>query len=158
MNSPTSFHMIVLLKRISKILEQVITVRLSAIARSTGVLRHNHCGSLPGLSSSDACLALTHEIITLLRCRLKVLILYLDIKAGFDNLNASTHRARLVASNVPSYLVYWGSSFLSNRTCTLVFQGYPNLLSHVSVGTPPAGTELPSPLSPICLPPTPVDS
>jgi len=57
-DSPTSFGIIVLLRTISKILERVMGVRLSAIARSKGLLHPNQCGSLPGLSSADACLAL----------------------------------------------------------------------------------------------------
>jgi len=40
-DSPASFRIIVLLKTISKILEQVLTVRLSAIARSKGLLPPN---------------------------------------------------------------------------------------------------------------------
>ena len=113
-----------------------MTVRLSAIAKSRGLLHPNQCGSLPGLSLADACLALTHEIKTLQRPRLQVSTLFLDIKAGFDNVNASTLGARLLATHVPSYMVDWVSSFLSERTCTLVFQGSPNISSIVSVGTP----------------------
>jgi len=143
-DSPASFRIIVLLKTISKILERVMTVRLSAIARSKGLLHPNQCGSLPGLSSTDACLTLTHEIRTLQRPRLEVSTLFLDIKAGFDNVSVSTLRARLLASNVPSYMVDWVSSFLSERTCTLVFQGSPNISSPVSVGTPQG-----SPISPL---------
>jgi len=130
-DSPASFRIIVLLKTISKILERVMTVRLSAIAKSKGLLHPNQCGSLPGLSSTDACLTLTHEIKTLQRTRMEVSTLFLDIKAGFDNVNASTLRARLVATQVPSYRVDWVSSFLSERTGTLVFQGSPNLSSPV---------------------------
>jgi len=114
-----------------------MTVRLSAIARSKGLLHPNQGGSLPGLSSSDACLTLMHKVKTLQRPRLDVSTLFLDIKAGFDNVNVSTARARLLASRIPSYLVDWVSSFLSERTCTLVFQGSPNISSPVSVGTPP---------------------
>jgi len=121
-----------------------MTVRLSAIAKSKGFLHPNQCGSLHGLSATDACLALTHEIRTLQRPRLEVSTLFLDIKAGFDNVNASTLRARLLASHVPSYMVDWVSSFLSERTCTLVFQGSPNISSPVSVGTPQG-----SPISPL---------
>ena len=143
-DSPASFRIIVLLKTISKILERVMTVRLSAMARSKGLLHPNQCGSLPGLSSSDACLALTHEIRTLQRPRLEVSTLFLDIKAGFDNVDASILRARLLAAHIPSYMVDWVSSFLSERTCTLVFQGSPNLSSLVSVGTPQG-----SPISPL---------
>jgi len=143
-DSPASFRIIVLLKTISKVLERVMTVRLSAVARSKGLLHHNQCGSLPGLSSSDACLTLMHEVRTLQRPRLKVSTRFLDIKAGFDNVNASTLRARLLASHVPSYMVDWVSSYLSERTCTLVFQGSPNLSAPVSVGTPQG-----SPISPL---------
>ena len=78
------------------------------------------------------------------RPRLEVSTLFLDIKAGFDNVNASIFRARLLASRVPSYMVDWVSSFLSERTSTLVFQGSPNLPSPVSEGTPQG-----SPVSPL---------
>ena len=127
---------ILLLKIISKILEQIMTVRLSAIARSKGLLHSNQYGSLPGLSPSDASLALTHKVRTLQRPRLKVSTLFLDLKAGFDNVNTSALRARLLASHISSYMVDRVSSFLSERTCTLVFQGSPNLPAPVSVGTP----------------------
>jgi len=143
-DSPASFRIIVLLKTISKLLELVMTVRLSAIARSRGLLHPNQCGFLPGLSASDACLTLMHEVKTLQRPRLEVSTLFLHIKAGFDNVNASTLRARLLASHVPSYMVDWVSSFLSERTCTLVFQGSANISSPVSVGTPQG-----SPISPL---------
>ena len=143
-DSPYSFLIIVLLKTISKILERVMRVRLSAIARSKRLLHPNQCGSLPGLSSTDACLTLTHEVRTLQRPRLKVSTLFLDIKAGSDNVDASTLMARLLASQVPSYMVDWVSSFLLQRTCTLVFQDSPNLRGLVSVGTPQG-----SPISPL---------
>ena len=143
-DSPASFRIIVLLKTISKILEPARTVRQSAIARSSGLLHPNQCVSFLGLSSSDTCFTLICEVKTLQRPRLEVSTLFLDIKAGFDNVNASTLRARLLASRVPSYMVSWLSSFLSERTCTLGFQGSPNISSQVSVGTPQG-----SPISPL---------
>jgi len=82
-----------------------MTVTLSTIPRSNGLLDQNQCRSLPGLSSSDACLSLTHEVRTLQRPRLKVSTLFLDIKAGFDNVKATTLRARLLATHVPFYMV-----------------------------------------------------
>jgi len=123
-----------------------MTVRLAAIAKSKGLLHPDQCSSLPRLSAADACLTLTHKIKTLQRPRLKGYTLFLDIKAGFDTVNASTLRARLLASQVTSYMVNWVSSFLSERTCTLVFQGAPNLSSPVSVGTPQG-----SPIFPLLL-------
>jgi len=115
-DSPSSFRIIILRKTISKILEWVMTVRLSTIARSEGLLHLNQCGSLPRRSSSAPCLTLMYQIKTLQRPKLEVSSLFLDIKAGFDNANASTLRARLLASRVLSYMVDWVSSFLSERT------------------------------------------
>jgi len=85
-----------------------------------------------------------HEVKTLLRPRLEVSTLFLDIKTGFDNVNASTLKARLLAARVPYYLVDWVPSFLSKRTCTLLFQGSSNISSPVSVGTPQG-----SPITPL---------
>ena len=87
---------------------------------------------------------LTHEIRTLQRPLLKVSTLFLDIKAGFDNVNANKLRSLLLSRNIPSYMVDWVSSVLPGRRCTLVFQGSPGISAPVSVGTPQG-----SPLSPL---------
>jgi len=98
-----------------------MTVTLSAITRSKGLLHTNQWGSLPGLSSSDACLALTDERRALKGPTLKVSNLFLDLKAGFDNVNASTLGVSLLPSGIPYYMVDWVLSFLSERTCTMLF-------------------------------------
>ena len=144
-DTPASFRIIVLLKTISKILERILTVRLTSLARQAGLLHPNQCGSLLGLSTSDAVATLTHEVRTLQRPLLKVSTLFLDIKAGFDNVNATKLRSLLLSRNIPSYImVDRVSSFLTGRKCTLVFQGAPNTSAPVSVGTPQG-----SPLSPL---------
>ena len=143
-DTAASFRILVLLKTVSKILECMLTVRLMSLARQAGLLHPNYCGSLPGLSTSDAVATLTHEVRTLQRPLLKVSSLFLDIKAGFDNVNAARLRSLLLSNNIPSYMVDWVSSFLPGRKCTLVFQGTPNIPAPVSVGTPQG-----SPLSPL---------
>ena len=87
---------------------------------------------------------LTDKVRTLQRPLLKVSTLFLDIKAGFNNVNATKLGALLLYKNIPSYMVDLVSSFLTGRKCTLVFQGAPNIPSLVSVGTPQG-----SPLSPL---------
>ena len=143
-DTPASFRIIVLLKTISKILERIMTVRLSGLARKAGLLHPNQCGSLPGLSTADACATLIHEVRTLQRPRRAISTLFLDIKAGFDNVNSSKLRSLLLHGNIPSYMVDWITSFLSERSCTLVFQGAPGTRTPVEVGTPQG-----SPISPL---------
>ena len=104
-DTPTSFRIIVLLKTVSKILERIMTIRLSDMARKAGLLHPNQCGSLPGLSTSDACATLIHEIRTFQRPWWAVSTLFLDIKAGFDNVNATKLRSLLLGRNIPSYMV-----------------------------------------------------
>ena len=143
-DTPASFRIIVLLKTISKILERILTVRLTSLARQAGLLHPNQYGSLPGLSTSDAVATLTHEVRTLQRPLLKASTLFLDIKAGFNNVNATKLRGLLLSKDIPSYMVDWVSSFLTGRRCTLVFPGAPDISAPVSVGTPQG-----SPLSPL---------
>ena len=133
-DTPASFHIIVL-KTVFKILERVMTVRLSALARKANLLHPNQCASLTGLSTSDACATLIHEVSTLQRPRWAVSTLFLDIKAGFDNVNALKLRALLLAKSIPSYIVDWVTSFLSERSWTLVFQGAVGMKAPVEVGT-----------------------
>jgi len=132
--SPTSFRIIVLIRTISKVLERIIAASLQAAARLRGLLHPNQCGSLPGLSTYDACLTRTNDVRTLQRPRLKVSALFLDIKAGFDNVDNKTLARILRQGGIPPYLVSWVSSFLGERSCTLVFQGAPGTPAPVNVG------------------------
>ena len=134
-DSHTSFRVIVLLQTVSKIMERVVASCLSLIARSMNLVHHNQCGSLPALSSFNAAISLVDTVRTLQRPGLKVSTLLLDIKGGFDNVNTSILCSSLKKAGVPHYMVAWIGSFLSQRTCRLLFQGSPKTLSSVQVGT-----------------------
>jgi len=143
-DSPSSFRVIVLLQTFSKILERIMNSRLSCVARVAGLLDPHQCGSLAGLSASDATTTLTHEVRTLQMAGKKVSTHFLDIKGGFDNVNPSTLCGMLKAKAVSPYLIAWTRSFLTGRTCRLRFQGSPRVFAPVAVGTPQG-----SPVSPL---------
>jgi len=142
--SPSSFRIIVLLRRFSKILERIIAARLLTPAWLRGLLHRNRCGLLPGLSTYDAWLTLTNNVKTLPRPRLKVSSLFLDIKSGFDNVDNNTLARILREGPIPPFLVSWVSSFLGERSCTLIFQGAPGTPAPVNFGCPQG-----SPISPL---------
>jgi len=119
--SPSSFRIIVLIRTISKVLERIIATSLLAAARLRGLLHTNQCGSLPGLSTYDACLTLTNDVRTLQRPRLKVSSLFLDIKVGFDKVDNNSLARILREGGIKPYRVSWVSSFLGERSCTLAF-------------------------------------
>jgi len=135
-DSPSSFRVIVLLQTFSKILERIMNSSLSCVARAAGLLNPHQCGSLAGLSASDAVTTLTHEVKTLQMAGRKVSTLFLDIKGGFDNVNPSTLCGMLRAKGVNPYLVSWTNSFLSGRSCRLMYEGSPKVFAPVLVGTP----------------------
>ena len=70
-STPSSFCVIVLLQTVSKMLERIIASHLSPLPRIVGLIKRNQCGSLPGLSTFDACVALVQEVRTLQRPALK---------------------------------------------------------------------------------------
>jgi len=142
--SHSSFRIIVLIRTISRILERIIAARLLEAARLKGLFHPNQCGSLTGLSTYDACLTLTNDVKTLQRPRLKVSSMFLDIKAGFDNVDNKTLARILREGGIPPYLVSWVSSFLGERSCTLIFQGAPGTPAPINVGAPQG-----SPISPL---------
>jgi len=143
-DSPSSFRVIVLLQTFSKILERIMNSRLCCVACATGLRNPHQCGSLAGLSASDAVTTLTHEVKTLQMAGRKVSTLFLDINGGFDNVNPSTLCSILRAKGVNPYLVSWTRSFLSGRSCRPRCQGSPRVFTPVSVGTPQG-----SPVSPL---------
>jgi len=121
-DSPASFRVIVLLQIVSKILERVVASRLSLIAWTLKLVHGKQCGSLAALSLFDAAISLVDTVRTLQRPGLRVSTLFLDIKGGFDNVNSSTLCSSLKKAGVPHYMVSWIGSFLSQRTCRLLFQ------------------------------------
>ena len=85
-DTPTSYLLIVLLEILSKIVERLISNRLSAQAPELGLIHPNQCGSLPGVSTFHAAISLSHEVVIAQKLRLKASSLFLDIKGSFNNI------------------------------------------------------------------------
>ena len=143
-DSPSSFWVIVLLRTLSKILERVVSSRPSAQDLTCSLMHPLQCGSLPGRSTSNAALVLQDHVESFHHLRNKVSTLVLDMKGGFDNVEAATLLSLLRRKGVSPYLVQWISSFLWNCTCCLIFQGSPLTFAPISGGVPQG-----SPISPL---------
>ena len=70
--------------------------------------------------------------------------MWLDIKSGFDNVDADILYSSLRSRGVNHDLISWVKSFLTGQSCRLLFQGFPRILSPLCVGTPQG-----SPVSPL---------
>jgi len=134
--SASSFMVIVLRQTVSKILESIIVARLLLVARSRGLIKPNQCSSLPGLRTYDACLTLMNNVKTLQWPRLKVSSLFVDIKAGFDNVDNPTLARIIRECGIPQDLVTWVATVVGERSCTVVFQGAAGTPTPVNVAAP----------------------
>ena len=134
-DTPASYRVIVLLETLSKILERLLANPLSLQARELGLLYLNQYGFLPGVSSFHAAAALTHEVPTAYKLKLKASSLLLDIKGGFDNVKPGVLTGMLRERGVSSYIVLWIRAFLADRSYRLRFQDAPNCFKKVAVGT-----------------------
>ena len=132
----STFHIIVLLETVSKILKRLSALCDAAAAHSLGLLHPNQSRSLAGLGCFDAVATLTHEVRLLQAASLKVSTFFLEVKGGFDNLCGNTLVGILTKGGFSAYLIAWIKSFLSKRQCRLIFQGAPKIFCPVSVGTP----------------------
>jgi Reverse transcriptase (RNA-dependent DNA polymerase) len=108
---------IALLPTLSKILERIVGQRLHEHARKNNMISRLQCGSLPGLSTTDAVVTLLHEVSLFQKARLKATSLFLDIKGGFDNVELPRLITLLRGKNTPTYITTWISSFLTGRSC-----------------------------------------
>ena len=104
-DSRSSFRVIVLLRTLSKILERVVTFRLSAQATTCSLIHLLQCGSLPGRSTADAALILQHHVESFHHLGYKVSTLFLDVKGGFNNVESPSLLSLLHRKEVSLYLV-----------------------------------------------------
>jgi len=79
--------------------------RLAWVARATRLVNTHQCGSLAGLSASDAASSHTHKVRTLQMAGRKVSTLFPDIKGGFDNVNPAALCGMMKAKRVDPYIV-----------------------------------------------------
>jgi hypothetical protein len=100
-NDLSAFHIFVLLETISKILEWIVTFRLYDHTITNKLNHPNHNGSLPSRSVNDAILNHFQEVKTLQAEAYKVSTLFLDIKGGFDNVQAQILAQGLKEHNTP---------------------------------------------------------
>ena len=133
---PASFRIMVVIGTFSKILERIIVSLLLHVARSKGLLYPNHYGSLPRQRTYDAVLTWFNDVRTIQTPCLKGSFLFLDIKAGSDNIDNFTMALTLGGGWIPPYLGSWVYSFLGERTNTLVVQETRGTPPPVTVGTP----------------------
>jgi hypothetical protein len=144
-SAPKAYRPVSLLECTGKLLEKVITRRITNdIATYSDILPNNQFGSRPQHCTTDAALALVHRIQATRSAGHHAALILFDISGFFDHIDATRARDIFSKKGFPPNLVNWIYSFLTNRTASM-------RLDSISIEpfSVPDGTPQGSPLSPI---------
>lgn len=142
--APKAYRVISLLNCLGKVSERILAQRLGHLAETTTLLHPTQIGGRLKKSAIDAALLLTNEVEANRRLKHKTTTMFLDVKGAFDHVAKNQLLALLQRLRLPTSLIAWISSFMSNRLLRLSFDGQIEGFCAVDTGIPQG-----SPISPI---------
>ena len=141
---PKNYRPIALLKTLGKLLEKVVTRRIYYDMMQYALIPTNQFGGRDASSTTDAGLALVHDIAVAWDNGLVCASLLFDIQGFFDNINHDRLVHTFQSLGFPLELTRWLHSFLSDRSIRLRFNGFTSDPISILVGSPQG-----SPISPV---------
>lgn len=140
-----AYRPISLLATLGKILESVVAERISYAVEEFGLLPTNHFGARKKRSTEQALTLLQEHIYKAWRSKKVLSLVSFDVKGAYNGVYKERLLQRLRARGIPLALVRWIDSFCSQRTATILVNGYTSEKQDL----PQAGLHQGSPLSPI---------
>jgi len=134
-----------LLSTLGKILESVVAERISYMVETYGLLPTNHFGARKKRSTEQALLLLQEHIYKAWRSGKVLSLISFDIKGAYNGVCKERLLQRLLRRGIPYQLIQWIDAFCSQRTASIVVNGYTSQYQQL----PQAGLPQGSPLSPI---------
>ncbi|QRW16424.1 Reverse transcriptase (RNA-dependent DNA polymerase) [Rhizoctonia solani] len=145
MSLPKNYRPIALLETLSKLLEKVITTRITFEAGKHSLIPHSQFGGKDITSCTDAGLCMIHDIKTHWKSNHRVSLITLDVSGYFNNVDHRRLIYTLDRMGYPNQICNWLRSYLSHRTAQFRVDGH--LCPPIAL--PPVGIPQGSPLSPI---------
>ena len=115
LSAPSSYRPISLLNSLSKVAESVILQRLSTIIKNKNLIPDCQHGFRTGHSTCHQLLRVTELIADNMNRRRHTSMLLLDIQQAFDRVWHEGLIYKLIANNIPHYLIGTIKSYLSDR-------------------------------------------
>jgi Reverse transcriptase (RNA-dependent DNA polymerase) len=141
---PSAYRPIALLNTLGKALESVIANRLKGVTEKFNLLPNTQHGARPMRSTESALFLLREKIKAILGYRRVPSLLTLDVQKAFDNVSHRRLIHDLRKRKVPSRIIGWIYSFLSDRSTSVRLLDYESRIERVELGIPQG-----SPISPI---------
>ncbi|EFY84914.1 reverse transcriptase, putative [Metarhizium acridum CQMa 102] len=113
-----------LLSTLGKIMEAVIAERISYAVEACGLLPANHFGARKRRSAEQALLLLQEHIYKAWRAGKVLSLISFDVKGAYNGVCKERLLERMKARGIPDRLVRWVGAFCSDRTASVVVNGY----------------------------------
>ncbi|KAL2016473.1 hypothetical protein VTK56DRAFT_3494 [Thermocarpiscus australiensis] len=134
-----------LLATLGKVLEAVVSERISHAVETHGLLPTNHFGARKQRPAEQALVFLQEQIYTAWRGRKIVTLISFDVKGAYNGVCKERLVQRISARGIPEQLCRWTDAFCSERTASIQV----NRHTVEGQGLPQAGLPQGSPLSSI---------
>jgi hypothetical protein len=122
----------------------LMVMRLGLLTETYNMLHEDQIGGCPKHSAIDAAMALTHDIESNVKNKLITTALFLDVRGAFNNVSATRLFQTMRHLGCPAPVISWCTSFLTDGTTALSFNGQTDSQCPIMTGIPQG-----SPASPI---------
>ncbi|KAF8750066.1 Reverse transcriptase (RNA-dependent DNA polymerase) [Rhizoctonia solani] len=124
MSLPKNYRPIALLETLSKLLEKVITTRITSEAGKHSLIPHSQFGGKDITSCTDAGLCMIHDIKSHWKSNHRVSLITLDVSGYFNNVDHRRLIYTLDRMGYPNQICNWLRSYLSHRTAQFRVDGH----------------------------------
>lgn len=121
---PKAYRPIALLSTLAKVLTSLVAEIISNLVETYQLIPKTHFGGRPGQTTTDAIHYLVNKIKTAWREDQVVSVLFLDVEGVFPNAVTGRLIHNLKKRQIPSMLVRFVASLLSNRRTKIRFDDY----------------------------------
>jgi hypothetical protein len=131
-----------LLSTLGKILESVVAERIAYAVETFGLLPTNHFGARKRRSAEQALILLQEHIFKAWRSKKVLSLVSFDIKGAYNGVYKERLLQRLTARGISPELVRWIDAFCSERTATILVNGYTSEEQQLPQAGLPQGSPL----------------
>ena len=115
-SNPANYRPISLISCLSKLVERIVSRRLSTYLESNHILIKQQSGFRTGRRTSDNLTFIAQKTAEAFNRGKKVVSLFFDIEAAFDCVWHDALIYKLIGIKLPCYLILWISDFLTDRS------------------------------------------
>ena len=135
-NRVEGYRPISLISCTSKVLEKIITKRLTWFLQRNKLISHQQVAFKPGKGTLDALVYLDHKMATTISTRNHISIISIDFEKAFDRIGIHTILSQLMEWKVGPKILNFIKSFLTNRKIRVKVNGTLSKIRSLNNGIP----------------------